>query len=408
MLSERGTLREFREIAMKAIIRPTIPLSEPKLAGNEWAYIKECLDTNWVSYQGPFVERFEKELASRCGSGFAVATSSGTAALHLALEILGVEPDSEVLMPAITFVAPANAVRYCGAWPTLIDIAADDWQIDVQKLADFLEKRCIPRNGSLYNTQTGRRISALLPVNLLGDICDVDAICTLATQYGLPLIEDAAECLGAKYKGRNIAAPTEAIDNSTRIVITSFNGNKIVTTGGGGALLMNDANLAQRAKHLSTTAKSKALEFYHDEVGYNYRLTNIAAALGVAQLEQLDTFVADKKRIAHQYVKAFKQESRITLHAKSRYGDPIYWLNTITTEKLALPIIMRVNDVGIMCRPLWTPLALLPAFQERSYSYECNFAQYLWKHAISLPSSVGISDADIDYVASTLQGELQT
>ena len=208
------------------MMKRTIPLAVPTIRGNEWKYIRECLDTNWVSYLGPFVSRFEHELATRCGANYAVATVSGTAALHLALLNAGVEPETEVIMPAMTFVATANAVRYCGAWPTLIDQQETDWQLDVGKLDDFLKKECTSRSGALVNRNTNRPISALLPVHLLGDMCDIDSVAEIAVKHDLPIVEDAAQCLGVTYKGRSIGAPLPGFDVARRQVITSLNGNK--------------------------------------------------------------------------------------------------------------------------------------------------------------------------------------
>ena len=377
---------------------PIIPLYVPTLQGNEWTYVKECLDTNWISYAGPFVTRFENELAAATGASSAAAMSSGTAALHLSLIMAGVEAESEVVLPALTFVAPANAIRYAGAWPALIDIDPQDWQIDVNKLADFLAKGCEARNGKLYNRTTGRRIAGLMPVHLLGDMCDVDEVAALAAKYELPLIEDAAECVGATYKGRGVAAPNAHIDASQRWVCTSFNGNKIVTTGGGGAILTNDPGLAARARHLSTTAKSRPLEFFHDEVGYNYRLTNVSAAIGVAQLEKLPEYRKRKLAVAERYRQGFAGDDRILPHPRSRYGDPIYWLYTVRLRKPSLPAVYQLNDVGIQCRPLFTPICDLPAFSGKVPSANCDEARRLHETAISLPSSVSITDQEIDEV----------
>ena len=385
---------------------PVIPLYVPTLGGNEWIYVKECLDTNWISYLGSYVNRFESDLAAASGAGYSAAMSSGTAALHLSLVMAGVEPGSEVVIPAITFVAPANAIRYVGAWPLLVDVTEQDWQLDVGKLAEFLKNGCIARDGNLYNKVTDRRIAALMPVHLLGDMCDVDEVAALATQYDLPLIEDAAECVGARYKGRGFAAPNPRIDASRHWVCTSFNGNKIVTTGGGGAILTNDAELASRAKHLSTTAKSRPLEFFHDEIGFNYRLTNLSAAVGVAQLEKLDEFRAKKREIAGWYQQGFAADERIVPHPRSLHGDPIYWLYTVRLRQPALPIVQKLDAVGIQCRPLWTPIYDLPAFSGKLMPQEHEVARRLHETAISLPSSVSATKQDVDEVVAELKSLL--
>jgi perosamine synthetase len=372
-----------------------IPLSVPHLAGTEWTYIKECLDTNWVSYLGPFVQRFERELAAETGARRAVATASGTAALHIALLLAGVGNDEEVVMPATTFVAPANAVRYCGAWPAFIDIRDEDWQIDVGQLAEFLTKGCERRNGNLVNRKTGRRIAALLPVHLLGGMFDVDAVAELATKYELPLVEDAAECLGSTYKDRPISAPCPAYRGSIRLVITSFNGNKIITTGGGGAIFTDDDALAAKAKHLTTTAKADKIEFFHDMVGYNYRLTNVAAAMGVAQLEQLDRYVEIKRGIAQRYRELLAHNPTITLHPEPHHCCSTFWMYSVVLDHTARPVVDKLNSEGIGARPIWVPLHLLPAF-EKAFTYDtAATATALYRRGLSLPCSVGITDDQI-------------
>lgn len=379
-----------------------IPLSVPCLAGREWDYVKECLDTNWVSYVGPFVERFERELAAQCGAKFAVATSSGTAALHVALLMAGVGAEDEVVMPGLTFVSPANAVRYCGAWPVFSDIRADDWQWDVRPVAQFLEKGCRVSAGRLVNKATGRRIAALLPVHLLGGMGDVDALAGLAAHYELPLIEDAAECVGALYKGRGIGAPLPTSGGLFRVVATSFNGNKIITTGGGGALLMDDPELAARAKHLTTTAKADKVEFFHDVVGYNYRLTNLAAALGVAQLEQLNRFVEGKRAIAARYTAGLASCSGITPHPEPAHCFSTFWMYSALLESPARPVIDRLNAEGIMSRPLWVPLKRLPAFAACWCTSDLPEIEKLYRYGLSLPCSVGLEASAVDRVLSAL------
>jgi perosamine synthetase len=379
----------------------TIPLSVPVLRGNEWKYVKECLDTNWVSYVGPFVERFEKELAEKAGAKQCVATASGTAALHIALILAGVRPDDDVVMPGTTFVAPANAVRYCGAWPTLIDINASDWQVDVGQMADFLARGCSVRNGQLCNKTTGRRIAALMPVHLLGGMCDLDAVAELATRYQLPLIEDGAECLGATYKGRAIGAPCPAYEGPFRLVATSFNGNKIVTTGSGGAIFSEDPVLAARARHLTTTAKADKIEFFHDEVGYNYRLTNVSAALGVAQLEKLTEYVETKRNIARRYATLFAGCDAIHIHPEPAGCQSTFWMYTVRLNRQARPLIDRLIERGIMARPIWVPLHRLPVFKN-VFDVGSTVADDLYTQAISLPCSVSLSENELATVAGQL------
>jgi len=370
-----------------------ITLCEPCLKGQEWELVKQCLDTNWVSYVGPFVDRFEQELAAKAGSQYAVATSSGTAALHIALIMAGVRQDDEVVMPGLSFVAPANAVRYCGAWPTFTDVRKDDWQWDVEKLGSFLRSGCQFIDGRLVNRESGRTIAALLPIHLLGATCDIDAVVSLAKEFDLPVIEDAAECLGALYKGKPIGFKRPGISSARHFVATSFNGNKIITTGGGGAILTNSEEMAVKAKHLSTTAKVGGLDFYHDAIGYNYRLTNMAAALGVSQLEQLNDHVEAKRAIAQRYEEAFG-DLEITVHPEPAYCRSTFWMYSVLLECESRPVIERLNDEGIMARPLWVPLSDLPAFTACHPADELSVVNHLYKHGLSLPCSVGLSEGD--------------
>ena len=247
-----------------------IPLCVPEIRGNEWKYVKECLDTNWVSSVGSFVDRFERMLADYIGTIHAVATTSGTAALHIALLVAGVQPDDEVLVPTLSFIAPANAIRYTGAWPVFIDSEPIYWQMDPEKVLDFLEKECRWQGESLLNKTTGRRVKAILPVHILGHPCDIDPIREAAQKYDLAIIEDATESLGAKYKGNMVGRLGD-------IACFSFNGNKLITTGGGGMIVTNDESWANRARYLSTQAKDDPIEYFHSEIGYNYRLTNISS-----------------------------------------------------------------------------------------------------------------------------------
>lgn len=363
------------------------------MGGNEWKYVKECLDTHWVSYVGSFVERFENELAEIADAQHCVATNAGTAALHLALILFGVEPETEVVMPAISFVAPANAIRYCGAWPTFIDIDPTTWQIDLNKLEDFLRNHCEQNSsGKLINRETGRPVAALLPVHLFGGMAEVQPIADLAARFGLPLIEDAAECLGAKYRGQGIAAPIEGFDPKQRIVITSFNGNKIVTTGGGGALFCDDELTAARAKHISTTAKTDPVEFHHDVVGYNYRLSNVLAAIGVGQLELLDQYVLRKKTIASRYEQAFAEVEGIETAPETETVESSYWMYTIRINRKSRELVDWLIERNVQVRPIWFPVARLPEFQNHCFSYAIDFAEQFYQSSLSIPCSVVLEE----------------
>ncbi|MEZ4731762.1 MAG: aminotransferase class I/II-fold pyridoxal phosphate-dependent enzyme [Caldilineaceae bacterium] len=249
-----------------------IPLCVPEIRGKEWQYIKECLDSGWVSSVGAYVERFEQMVADYVGAKYAVATVNGTAALHIALLVAGVQPGDEVITSDLTFIAPINAIRYVGAYPVLMDAEPHYFQIDVQKVSDFIQQECRWQNGRLWNKRTQRPVTAILPVHILGHPIDIDPLIALAQEYNLRLIEDATESLGALYKGRKLGHLGE-------VACFSFNGNKLITTGGGGMIVTDDEAWASKAKYLTTQAKDDAIEFIHGEIGYNYRLTNIQAAM---------------------------------------------------------------------------------------------------------------------------------
>jgi perosamine synthetase len=366
-----------------------IPLCVPEIRGQEWEYIKECLDTNWVSSVGPFVERFERMLAGRAGTEHAVAVVNGTSALHIALLVAGVRPDDEVLTSALTFIAPANAIRYAGAWPVLIDAEPDYWQMNPQRAVDFLDQECSWRSGSLINNRTGRKVSAIIPVHILGHPVDMDPILEAARKYELIVIEDATESLGARYKDERVGGLGD-------LACFSFNGNKIVTTGGGGMLCTDDAERARRAKYLTTQAKDDPVEYVHGEVGYNYRLTNIQAALGCAQMEQLDQFIAAKRRLAARYTEAFEGVPGITPMREASWANSIFWMYTILLdEKLygedSRSLLRRLARRGIQARPLWQPL-----HQSQVYAgaQACGgeVATEINRRALSLPCSVGLTE----------------
>ena len=378
----------------------TIPLCVPEIRGNEWKYIKECLDTNWVSSVGAFVERFERELAGYVGTKYAVATCNGTAALHIALLVAGVQPDDEVLVSTLTFISPANAVRYVGAWPVFIDAEPDYWQMDPQKVVDFLEEECRWRDGALYNKTTGRRVKTILPVHILGHPVDMDPILEIARKYNLVVIEDATESLGAKYKGRMVGTLGD-------IACFSFNGNKIITTGGGGIIVTDSEAWARRAKYLTTQAKDNPLEYIHNEIGYNYRLTNIQAAMGVAQLERLDDHVATKRRIAKYYKDHLANVLGIEPPQEAEWAFSIYWLYTVLVDAEEYGIGSRellhsLRSEGIQTRPFWHPIHSLAPYAG-CQAYQVSVADDLYRRALSLPCSVGLTDQEQERVIELLK-----
>lgn len=372
-----------------------IPLAVPELRGNEWSYVKECLDTNFVSSVGPFVDRFERMMAETVGTRYAVATVNGTAALHVALLVAGVRPGDEVLVPTLTFVAPANAVRYVGAWPVFVDAEPDHWQMDPNGVESFLSEGCVREQAGLRSRRTGRRVSAILPVHVLGHPVDMDPIREMAGRHGLVVVEDASESLGARYRGTQTGS-------LGRIGCFSFNGNKILTAGGGGMITTDDPGLARRAKYLTTQAKDDPIEYVHCEVGYNYRLTNVLAALGCAQLEELDAYVARKREIARRYDGELLGLQGLGRQKTAEWAEPNEWLYTITVDPERFGMTSRellgfLAQRGIQSRPLWQPLHRSPA-HESGAQRGFEVAERLNRTALSLPCSVGLTEAQQEKV----------
>lgn len=377
-----------------------IPLSVPCLQGREWDYVRECLDTGWVSSAGPFVERFEKQVAEYVGVKHAVAVVNGTSALHTALLCAGVRPDDEVLVPTLTFIAPANSIHYAGAHPVFIDAEPRHWQMDPNLVEQFLTRDCERIHGALRNRTTGRMVRAILPVHILGHPADMDPICELAQRFELQVIEDAAEGMGTRYNNRHVGQFGD-------IGCFSFNGNKIITTGGGGMIVTDDERLAARARHLSTVAKDDALEYIHGEVGYNYRMTNIAAALGCAQLEQLDQFVAAKRRTAETYQRILSEVDGVQVFAAAESAFCTYWLMTIAVSADVYGIDWRslharFAEQGIQTRPLWQPLHASGAHR-KAQAILNGVADRLYDQCLSLPCSVDLPAAAIARVCTVIE-----
>jgi len=380
-----------------------IPLSIPEIRGNEWNYVKQCLDTGWVSSVGSFVDRFEAEFASYVNVNHAVATVNGTAALHIALLVAGVQPEDEVLVSTLTFIAPVNAIHYVGAYPVFIDAEPIYWQIDTTLVIEFLEDKCVWANNELRNKITGRRVKAIIPVHILGHPVDIDPILDIAHKYKLVVIEDATESLGAKYKNQIVGSLGD-------IACFSFNGNKIITTGGGGMIVTSNKEWAKEAKYLTTQAKDNPVEYIHNNIGYNYRLTNIQAAIGCAQLELLDSYITQKREIASKYNQAFTDIFNIILMKEAEWADSIYWMYTILIDnkhhnidsRMLMEIFQKYN---IQTRPLWQPIHLNKPYQHNQICVG-KVAVQLYHQALSLPCSVGLRDDQQDYIVNVLRNIL--
>lgn len=366
-----------------------VPLHEPYFKGNEWLYVKECIDTNWVSSVGKYVDLFEEKLADFVGVKKAVAVVNGTAALHISLKLVGVEESDEVLIPTLTFIATANAVVYAGAIPHLVDSDKSTLGIDPKKLSDYLHEISVMKNSFCYNKKTGRRIKAIVPMHTFGHPVDMDPLMELCKKYNIDIVEDAAESLGSLYKGHHTGS-------FGKLSAISFNGNKIITTGGGGAILTDNEDLAKKAKHITTTAKvPHKWEFNHDQIGYNYRMPNINAALGCAQLEQLPGYIKTKRRLAQIYIEELKNIKGITVFKEANFAKSNYWLNTLILDEemtvLRDDILAETNANGIMTRPIWTCMHKLKMFNECP-KMDLSVAEYLQKLSINIPSSVTLGD----------------
>ncbi len=359
-----------------------IPLSIPNLNGNEWQYVKNCIETNWISSVGSYVNLFEEKLAEFVGAKYAIACVNGTAALHISLLLAGVKKETHVIVPNITFVAPVNAIKYCNANPILIDVEPDSWQMDLQLVRQFFEKETILKNGRRELKTDGKEISAIVPVHVLGNMVDMEELVRIGEEFGVPIVEDATESLGAYFKGKHAGT-------FGRLGCFSFNGNKIMTTGGGGMIVIDDEALARRAKHLTTQAKQDPLEYVHDEIGYNYRLVNLLAAVGVAQLEQMPTFLQKKKEIANLYSSTFSQFDFIQPQVITKGVESNHWLYTVQLPK-SRELLKHLAEQKIQSRPLWCPMNRLEMFKKNIYYTKRDVSGKVYKSCLSLPCSTNL------------------
>jgi aminotransferase in exopolysaccharide biosynthesis len=375
-----------------------IPLSVPNIAGNEWKYVKECLDTGWISSVGSYVTRFEQMVADFAGAKYGVAAVNGTAALHIALLLSGVKQDDYVILPNLTFVASANSIKYLGAEPLLIDADTDYWQMDLDLLEEFLENETDEKNGELIYIQDGRRISAIMPVHILGNMCDMNRFLSIVEKYPVAIVEDATEALGTYYKGKHAGT-------FSPLGSFSFNGNKIISTGGGGVIVTDNEELAKKAKHITTTAKASADEYYHDEVGYNYRLVNVLAAIGVGQMELLPSFIKRKKEAVAFYKKELTGIADIRFQKELPGVETNGWLFTIQTDQQQ-KLLDHLNANNILSRRFWMPMNKLPMYKDCVYIQKKDNADYIYNTCLSIPCSTNITDKELEVVANEIKSVL--
>jgi len=374
--------------AIRRVVGPgRVELHEPTFNGNEWQYLKECLDSTYVSSVGKFVDQFEAEIANFTGAKYAISVVNGTAALQIALKLAGVKAGDEVLISALTFIATANAVTYCNATPHFVDCEERTLGMDVLKLREYLSSISSQQSGQCINKITGRVIRAVVPMHTFGHPSDIEGLTSIARDFNIVLVEDAAESLGSFYQGQHTG--TFGLFGTL-----SFNGNKTITTGGGGAILTNSRALARHAKHLTTTAKiPHAWQFRHDEVGYNYRMPNINAALGCAQLEQLSTKLASKRELLRRYQAAFIDIEGVSLFLEPKGCQSNYWLQTLVLDKKHSKnlnsILETTNKIGLMTRPVWDPINSLTPYRN-SPRMDLSSANLFSKVVINIPSSSGL------------------
>lgn len=361
-----------------------LPLHIPVFGKNAGPYVNECITTGWVSSVGKFVDRFEEDLAAFTGARRAIAVANGTAALHIALKLCGVQPGDEVLAPSLTFVATANAISYCHATPNFVDVEPETMGVSAAAIRDYLNETTELRNGVCTNRKTGNPIRCLIGMHTFGHSFDLQGILAVCQEFHLDLVEDAAESIGSYYGGRHTG-------NFGRVGILSFNGNKTITTGGGGAIITNDDELADLAKHLTTTGKvPHPYRYFHDMVAYNYRMPNLNAALGCSQLEDLPQFLESKRRIAADYLAAFHGRPEFKIFGEPENTTSNYWLNAmVLAPELAShhdQIIQKLHGAGIMVRPIWEPLHTLPMFKNAP-RMELPVTNDLAQRVINLPST---------------------
>jgi dTDP-4-amino-4,6-dideoxygalactose transaminase len=375
-----------------------IPLAIPNIGKREGEYLQACVDENYVSSVGRFVTRFENELATLSGTHSAAAVGSGTQALHLALHALGVGRDDLVIVPSFTFIASANAISHCGASPWFIDIDEENWTLSPADVEKALFKKTRRVNGSLIHVPTGRRVAAILPVYTLGTVAEMDRLGEIARRYGLPLVADAAAAIGVTYQGHPIGMYAD-------LTTYSFNGNKTITTGGGGAVVGPDSELVKQVKHLSSTARTSP-DYDHDEVGFNYRMTNIEAAVGCAQMERLPEFLAAKRRIRDGYDVAFADVAGVKPFPRPISGEGAFWFSGLIIDDARLPSVKelcaQLKERDIEARPFWKPVHAQPPYRDAP-AEALNVTEALWSKIITLPCSTSLTADEQRHVVDSLK-----
>ena len=367
-----------------------INLSVPNISGNEWQYVKDCLDTGWISSAGAYVQKFEQAIQDYTGADHAIACMNGTVGLQVSLNLAGVSQNDIVLAPNLTFVATLNAISYTGADIALVDINAESWQMDIDLLEKWLSDNTVTKHiaGAPVTTEkhSGKKVGAIMPVYVLGGFPEIDRLQKVSTKYGIPIVEDSTEALGSTRNGKH--AGTYGLTG-----VLSFNGNKIISTGGGGMILTNDKSIADRARHITTTAKTDPLDYFHDEVGYNYRLVNVLAAIGVAQMEKFDYILNRKKEIDFRYREELTGVGDILFQDHDAQASPNCWLFTFRTKHMRA-LLHHLNHAGIQSRPFWTPMNNLPMYADLRYIQANNVSNSIFKECISVPSSSNLCAED--------------
>ena len=376
-----------------------IPLSVPKIEGNESKYVLDCLNTGWISSAGSYVNQFEDMVAKYAGAKYGVACMNGTVGLHIAQVLLGITKDDHVIAPNITFIATLNAIKYTGAQPILIDVDINNWQMDLGLLEQYLEQNTefkTTKSGTYcFDTTTNKRVRAIMPVHVLGNIGNMDRLLSISKKYHLDIIEDSTEALGATFKNKHAGT-------FGKIGVFSFNGNKIISTGGGGVIVTDDQAIAKKARHLTTQAKISAMDYIHDEIGYNYRLVNVLAAIGVAQMETFNATLQSKASMDRFYRKHLNNVGDIKFQQIPDGTHPNGWLFTFRTSKMR-QLLTYLNNNGVQARPFWMPMNQLEMFKKDIYITNANVSASVYDTSISIPSSTGITNKQLQTVVETIK-----